>query len=140
MHCPDAFSYFFKISNNLMEDDISTWQKIRLSSVKRRWFISEALRHTLIPLKLLCAPADCKRLIKPSVQSNKRYGEKGSSYLKPRLGVIRPLDSPLINTEKVADFTQRIRRCIKWGKNYRVIRTYSKNFTLLCRKPCSYQV
>lgn len=110
IHCPEAILYLLRIFSNFKVDDLLTLQKIRLSSVKRKWLIYGVLWHTLIPFKLLYKTANFKRLIKPSVQMRKRQEDRGSPCLKPWLGEIRHLGSLLTKIENVVDCIHNIRR------------------------------
>ena len=90
MHWPEASSYLCKIDTRASQLARSERQKNMVSSAKRRWFIGGQARATFTPPK---APLSCAWLQSPdstSVHRMKRYGERGSPGLSPRVGETSP--------------------------------------------------
>ena len=110
--CPDASSYTFSMSINLLHSSIVALQKIRLSSTKSRCVSFGPFLQRNYPWMSPCKFAFLIKPFSPSVQRRNRKGESGSPYLIPLLGKIIPHGSPFTKIEYETVFTQPIARFI----------------------------
>ena len=105
---PEAHSYVSKICSRRLHSSFVAWQKIILSSAKRRCDMQGPYGQAATPCRSPLLVAWRRRDYNPFAQNKKRKGDIGSPCLKPLVGVIWPLGFPLILIEYVTEVTQSI--------------------------------
>ncbi|KAK9986113.1 hypothetical protein SO802_031064 [Lithocarpus litseifolius] len=79
------------MSISWLHSPIFASQNNRQSSAKRRWETRTPPRREEIPFNLFVTAAFRIKEDNPSAQNRKRYGNKGSPCLMPRVGVMKPI-------------------------------------------------
>lgn len=96
---PAASSHFWRMVWSSLLSCPKALQYITLSSTKSRWVMDGLPLHIDIHESLLFLATSTIKLVRPSVQRRKRYGDRGSPWCKPLVGIILPWITSLIRTK-----------------------------------------
>ena len=117
MVCPEAPSYKPRMLRRFWQSLGVPSQKSKLSSAKRKCETYTPPRHEAMACSWPDTVACHNNEDNPSTQRRKRYRERGSPCLIPRVWMICPLGSPLFSTEYEAVRTVSIANSTHWSDN-----------------------